>query len=242
MGPGQIDKYRFARPPPQHGYCSLVAVPTLIFGGSFDPPHRRHAEVAHAAAEVLGCRRLLVVPAARSPLRDGAPRFDDSTRMALARAAFVGHGAMDPLLDVRVLDLELLRGGTSFTVDTLGALASEFGLERDSTFLLVGSDQALQFCRWREWDSILCQWARLAVVARPPQNPRTLERDLSAAIPGAPAGSVVVVPLDAVDLSSSQVRDALDRGESITGLVTPEVAAIVASARNGPASGSNFGA
>ncbi|MDA0803076.1 MAG: nicotinate-nicotinamide nucleotide adenylyltransferase [Planctomycetota bacterium] len=202
-------------------------IPTLIFGGSFDPPHRRHFEVAFEAARELGCHRLLVVPAARSPLREGSPRFDDATRLAMARAAFEVHPVRDLGLEVRVLDLELRRGGTSFTVDTLRTLTAEFGLSRGTTFLLVGSDQALQFPKWREWGSILRELARLAVVARPPHDVGALERILAEAIPGAPGASIVVLPLEPVDLSSGEIRSRLDRGESIADLVTPEVAAII---------------
>ncbi len=227
MGPGQIDEYRFARPAPQHGYCSPVAVPTLIFGGSFDPPHRRHVEVALEAAKALRCSRLVVVPSARSPLKEGAPRFPDPTRLAMASAAFDVPAMRDAGVTVLVEDVELRRGGTSFTVDTLRTLTGTLQLAQGSTWLLVGSDQALQFAQWRDWGAILADLAQLAVVARPPHRVETLGGELARSVPGAPAGSITVLPIEPVDLSSTVVRAALESGQIPLDLLPPGVAALL---------------
>ncbi|MBU3729096.1 MAG: hypothetical protein FGM37_07605, partial [Phycisphaerales bacterium] len=125
----------------------------LLFGGTFDPPHQRHVSMASAAATLLDCDRIVVMPAGRSPLRRGVETAPPELRLAMARAAF----ADEPRAVVS--DLEVRRGGTSYTVDTLLALGAGSARARTDTVLLIGSDQALQFGQWRDATRILDELA-----------------------------------------------------------------------------------
>ena len=97
----------------------MSAPVTLVYGGSFDPPHAVHARIASEAADVVGASRILVVPAGVNPQRTGRPPAPAEHRLAMVRLAF----ADDPR--VIVDDRELRRAGPSYTVDTLEALAAE---------------------------------------------------------------------------------------------------------------------
>lgn len=62
--------------------------PVVLFGGSFDPPHRRHVEVARGVDALLEARQLLVIPARRNPQRTGGPVLDGPHRLAMCELAF----------------------------------------------------------------------------------------------------------------------------------------------------------
>lgn len=133
----------------------------LLFGGSFDPPHRWHVSIAAAARELLfgplGC--VLMVPAARNPLKDKGPNASDADRVAMLRLA------TREVERVTVWTDELDRAGRSFTIDTVKRLRSVLG--EMPIRLLIGADQAADFHRWREYRQLL-ELAEPAVVLRPP--------------------------------------------------------------------------
>lgn len=181
-----------------------------VFGGTFDPPHLGHATAAGEVADALALDLVLWVPAATPPHKAGdiAP---GTLRRLLVEAA-VAH---DPRFEL--CDLELERGGVSYTVDTLRRLRADNPRWRMS--LLVGSDLVGGFRRWKEPEAIL-GLAELVAIARPGADP-------GSHVPrGAAARSrtVVVTP---IDVSSSQVRERLRTGLSVRNMVSPPVMAII---------------
>ncbi len=104
---------------------------------------------------------------------------------------------------------EIHREGTSFTVDTVRALRVEF--PNDELFLLVGADAAAEFVNWKESGEI-ADIAHLVVLTRPGSQSNELAR----------AAKVLQVP--AVEISSTAVRAAVERGEPIDGMVPSRVA------------------
>lgn len=219
-----------------HAVCALIgefarepaetrgARRVLLFGGTFDPPHRRHVSMASAAATLLECDRIVVMPAGRSPLRRGVETASPELRLAMARAAF----ATDPRAVVS--DLEVRRGGTSYTVDTLLALGAGSDRARTDTVLLIGSDQALQFGQWRDAARILEELAEVAVVLRPPDDRESFAHRCGERGDRSTAWLKRLLPLPPVDLSATAIRSALVRGDephTIAGL-DPAVAGIIA--------------
>jgi len=193
----------------------------LIFGGTFDPPHRRHAQMVEAAAKFLNCARVLIVPTGESPLRDGHIAAPKDDRLAMAQRAFAAlPGAV---IDRREID----RGGPSFTVDTLREIASELSTTRENLVLLIGGDQALQFDRWKSWREIDCTLATIAVVPRPPLAADQLaaQLDVKFAALGAdgPRWRMSVLPFAPIDLSATEVRGRLRANKPIADLVDPAV-------------------
>lgn len=193
----------------------------LVFGGTFDPPHRRHSEIVARAAELLHCERVLVVVAGDAPLRTGRSAAPSEARIAMARLAFAGVRGVE--FDTR----EIERTGPSFTVDTLREVARERGLTRDDLVLLIGADQALQFDSWREWRTIAESLATVAVVPRPPMDAGALTAALNAKFArldcNAARWNHAVLPLNAIDLSATEVRERIRQGEPIDDLVSPQV-------------------
>ena len=196
---------------------------TLIFGGTFDPPHRRHAQMVAEAANFLGCNRVIILPAGQSPLRQGNAAASAQQRLAMATLAFSKVPGV--VIDSR----EMNRSGESFTVDTLREIAREAGASRNDLVLLIGADQALQFDRWKEWREIDHKLATIAVVPRPPLAARDLSAQLDEKFSrlgeDGEHWEKSVLPFEAVDLSATEIRSRLRSGQNIGDLVSPEVEA-----------------
>jgi len=137
----------------------------IVFGGSFDPPHRAHVRLPRRAAEAIGAERVLYVPARINPLKQGTTPASPAHRLAMLRLAI----ADDPRSEIRTLELD--REGPSYTADTLRALADEAATAKPAArlVLLVGSDTALGFPKWRAHDEV-ARHADVAVMLRPPHD------------------------------------------------------------------------
>ena len=183
-----------------------------VFGGSFDPPHLGHLLVAVDAAERLGLERVLFVPTAAQPLKQGRRAAPAELRVAMVEA-LVGD---DPRFAVERAEVD--RGGLSYTVDTLTTLAERWrGRE---LVLLAGADVLATFVRWREPHRIR-QMATLVVLTR---------GDAAEVGPDFPGGPPTLLPTRRVDVSSTEVRARLAAGRSIRGFVPEGVAEIIRSA------------
>jgi len=137
----------------------------VVFGGTFDPPHRAHVDLSMKALRALNADALLIVPAARSPHKETGPTVPDEDRVAMLELAFRGK----PGVAICTLELEranLRDSDPSFTIETLETLHDQLGPDVQMR-LLIGADQAAAFHRWREVDKILAI-APPAVLLRPP--------------------------------------------------------------------------
>jgi nicotinate-nucleotide adenylyltransferase len=133
----------------------------VLFGGTFDPPHLAHAQLAHeardrAAADHPGSAWLLAVPAARSPHKSAGPIASDAHRAAMLRLAFadVPRAAVwTDELDRAAAARAAAKPDASFAIDTLRrarAWLDAHGGSAVTLRLLIGADQALALHRWRE--------------------------------------------------------------------------------------------
>ena len=123
-----------------------------LYGGSFNPIHYGHVNVARRAIEELALDRLIVLPAAVSPFKTGAaavtyePPWD---RLALVRAAFAGWEKV--VVDER----EIRRGGVSYAIDTVRELVAEYAAQGPNEFFFViGEDSVAGLPRWKAIDEL----------------------------------------------------------------------------------------
>jgi nicotinate-nucleotide adenylyltransferase len=192
--------------------------PLLLYGGSFDPPHARHATMLADAMRALRSPCAVVMPAAINPLKSSTPPAPADARHAMCVAAFDENAADFPS-EVRVSTFELAREGPSYTIDTLHAIFDRYPHLRGATRLLIGSDAIRSIERWRAWREILSA-APPAIVIRPPDDHASIRaflREFGAKNGFADAESWLL-PLDPVELSSTDVRAAIARGERPAGL------------------------
>ena len=185
---------------------------TGLFGGAFDPPHDGHLALVRRALEHFSLERLVVIPTGVAPHK--AVQTPADVRLRLAEATFAG------LANVEVSDWEIERGVPSYTVETTRWARKRWG----ELIFLVGADQFAKLESWREPDEVL-SLARLGVATRPGFAREELER-LRATLRD-PA-RVELFEIEAVPVSSTEVRARVARGEPIDGLVPPAVAALIA--------------
>ncbi len=140
----------------------------LVFGGAFDPPHRAHVELPPKARDAIGADWALYVPTARTPLKEREAGASAEDRMEMVRLALEGTARAS------VSDVEIRRGGTSYTVDTLRELRAALPRMKRMR-LLIGADQAAQFHRWREPGEIV-RLAEPLVLLRAPEETRSALR------------------------------------------------------------------
>jgi nicotinate-nucleotide adenylyltransferase len=201
-----------------------AARPVVVFGGTFDPPHRRHVEVLRGVDALLKARQSIVVPAWRNPQREDAGA-SPADRLAMATLAFA------PIADAVVVPWETERGAPCYSIDTV-----EDVLRRQRTGevmqgplrLVVGSDQALNFHTWRDWER-LAELATPAVVLRPPHARETWPDAVRAAVPAPWADRWIAwtLPIDPVDVSGTEIRRRLAAGEPVDDLLPADVESYV---------------
>ena len=181
-----------------------------VLGGSFNPPHVGHLILASDAFEALGLDKLLIVPAAANPLKGEAKGgVAASDRLRMVRESFSG----DPRFEVSAMEID--RGGLSYTVDTLEAVAREYpGAE---LVLLVGMDAFRSLDSWKD-PARIRELASLAVLARGDDAT------------GLPSG-VQAVTTRRIDVSSTEIRARLAAGRSIKGFVAESVERFISAAK-----------
>ena len=189
-----------------------------IYGGTFSPPHYGHLQAAKAFREQMWLDFLYVIPTAVPPHKEMEVPVSAQDRLEMCRLAFSG------MEGVYVSDMEIQRGGRSYTVDTLRELSGE---DR-RLFFLCGTDMVLTLDSWRSPEEIfrLCY----PVYVRR-DDARSLDAALIAKIAqyhrdyGKVVCKIVTEPLV---LSSQEVRAALREGRDISQMVPPAVKKYIA--------------
>lgn len=180
-----------------------------LYGGTFDPPHIAHLAVAERAWQTLQLDRLILMPCFQSPLK-GEATASSEQRLEMLRLAVADRPEFE------ISDVELRRGGRSYTAETIEALVSES--EPADWWLILGTDALADFERWYQPDRILRQ-CRLAVAERPGDGLDEVLPRLGAACREA----IDPVPIPPLAVASSALRDDVAAGRSIRYLVTDSV-------------------
>jgi len=191
-----------------------------ILGGSFNPPHLAHLVCASEAAAQLDLDRVLLTPVAAPPHKDADRDPGAQERLELCRLAIAGDDRLG------VCDIEVRRGGPSYTVDTLRELHAR-DPEDDLTFI-VGGDIALGLPSWHEPEAVL-GLARLAVAERSGAGRKDVAARLVERF--ADASPPVFFDMPRLDISSSQIRRRIAEGRPIRYLVPDPVAEHIARGR-----------
>jgi len=175
-----------------------------ICGGTFDPFHRGHLDPVLVAQESLQWDRVLYIPAWRQPFKTHLDAAPGAHRFAMTALAIRDHD----LLYVSPIELE--RGGTSYSVDTLEELHRQYpGASFD---WIIGDDNLADLDRWKDTERLF-KLARFVVLTR---QQRTDNRQ--------PATANVVFAHNAtVPISSTEIRRRVRAGESIDAFVDPLV-------------------
>jgi nicotinate-nucleotide adenylyltransferase len=186
-----------------------------IFGGTFDPPHVGHLLAAGDALELLQLDRVIFVPNSLQPLKD-RPLAPAQDRAAMVRAMLAGDNRF--LVD----NIEIDRGGDSFTVDTLEQLRSKH--RGANLFLLAGVDSLRSFSRWKNPSRIL-ELATTVALTRADVSVN-IEAQNSGGGADLPVGTITI-GTRTIDISSSEIRNRIKNGKPVRGMVTEAVERII---------------
>jgi len=173
-----------------------------IYGGSFDPIHHGHLILAREAREALDLEKVILVPAAVSPLKRRAAAASGDMRLKMLRAAIEGEEGF------AIDDCELRRPPPSWTIDTVLEIGKR---ETDSEiYLLIGEDTVATLDRWRRFDD-LKKMVRFVVLDRTGSQ---TQRDYQ-------------IVRRKIDISATDIRKRVAHEQSIRYLVPPAVEEII---------------
>ena len=173
-----------------------------IYGGTFDPVHHAHLVLAREAIETLGLEKIILVPAAVSPLKKAIPVGSGELRLAMLRAAIKGEPAFE------VDECELRRPPPSFTIDTVEEIRRREG---DATlYCLIGEDNVEQLPQWHRFTE-LEKVVRFVVLDRSGKQPTHSYQLIHRRI----------------DISATEIRRRVAQSESIRYLVPESVEEII---------------
>ncbi len=167
-----------------------------IYGGTFNPPHMGHIRAAEFAIRALKLDRLMLIPACISPhkpLPENSPAPEQ--RLEMLRIATLGT-------QIEISDIELQRGGTSYTYETVALLKEQY--PNDELIFLMGTDMFLSFERWRHPERII-ESASLGVFYRGEKGETEAIAQQKASLE-AKGARVYLVENPVLEISSTELR------------------------------------
>lgn len=189
-----------------------------LLGGSFDPVHNGHVALGAHFCALLRPDQLRVIPAG-APWQKNGVQASPGQRADMAQLAFAGLG-LPIVLDRQ----EIARGAPTYSIDTLRQVRAELGPDTALVFLM-GADQLQRLASWRDWRALF-DYAHFCVAARPgftlcgPDLPADVAEEFTRRlgpleqIRNTPHGLTYLAQDLAVDISATQIRAALQRGEA----------------------------
>lgn len=183
-----------------------------IFGGSFNPVHKGHTELARAAFRILKLDEMLIIPTAQSPHKQTAEvSFED--RAEMCRLAFENDKGF------LISDIEKQLGGTSYTINTVRAL-KEIYPKRTEFYLIIGGDMLFYFEKWYRHEALLKECHVVAAARENDSYVDMLEYANE-------LGRVKVLNLPVTEVSSTELREKLANGEECAYLIDDKVKAYI---------------
>jgi nicotinate-nucleotide adenylyltransferase len=190
----------------------LISVKRIgILGGSFNPIHHAHLFTAEVVAAGFHLDRVLLIPAAQSPLKQQST-VPAAHRVEMVRLAAAGN----PLLEVSTIEID--RPPPSYMVDTLALLRSQYAAAE--LYLILGMDALVDLLEWRA-PAHLLDLAQIVAVSRPGFDlvvPSALNEAL-----GHRADRILLQPMPKLEISSTDIRRRLAQGEPVRYLLPDSV-------------------
>jgi nicotinate-nucleotide adenylyltransferase len=200
-----------------------------IYGGTFNPIHNGHIEIARLVARNFKLDQILIVPAARPPHKSHETISEAYHRYAMAVLATID----DPRLLVSTI--EMLAPDKPYTFQTIERLQEQYG-EQAEFFFIMGADSFNELGTWREPERLLASTNVIVAarpgdeieLSRPPdyEKPRIVDLRGTGDMTedGANGTKIFLTDYIEVDISSTEIRRMVGEGRSIKGLVPPAVA------------------
>ena len=184
-----------------------------VYSGSFNPLHIGHLAIIKYMIEVAGFDMVYLIVSPKNPLKDSISSDSGLTRYNAAAEAANRHFGKFISDVVKVDDIELTMPAPHYTIRTLDAL-HEREPENGFTFVM-GADNLADIRRWKDYSRILSEFG-VAVYPRDGFNLETIRQDL---LNENPAYNIQIINAPMVNISSTEIREAISRGEDVSHLL-----------------------
>ena len=187
-----------------------------IMGGTFNPIHEGHLMIARAAKKAAGLDRVIFLPSGQPPHKQSTSLAPAVSRLNMTILAVNGQEGFE------VSDMEVLREGTTYTVDTMRELTST--RPDVEWYYIIGGDTLFQLPTWRTPEKIAgLLKGGMIVVPRPGADYEALHGQAEK-LKGSIGLKTLIADEGGPDISSTEIRERLMKGESVTGLIPQAVA------------------
>lgn len=187
-----------------------------IFGGTFNPIHKGHTEAAYAFLDFAKLDKLLVIPTKVPPHKQITADDIPEIRLEMAKRAFSERPELSARIEVS--DIEIKSEGKSYTYYTLQKLKA---MGYDELFLYCGTDMLLSFDSWFRFEDILTD-CTLAYASRISEGTSAVSEKL-AMLRGRYGARILEIPLTPIEISSSELREAIKAGKDASAYLSPAV-------------------
>ena len=174
-----------------------------LFGGTFDPPHIGHLLIAQTICEAESFDKILFIPVNIPPHKSVNTVLEDRLNML--------EIAIDDNPNFEISDIEIKRGGVSYTVDTIRTIKKQYNISSNKISYLIGSDSLLNFHKWKDPKKIL-EECQIIVAIRPGFRPSD--------IPAWILHKIQFANIPRFEISSTNIRSRWVEGKTIRYLVT----------------------
>jgi len=175
-----------------------------VFGGTFDPIHYGHLITAQSVWEIRKLDKIIFIPAYISPHKSDVKTSSPTERLNMIKMAIEVVDFFD------YSDIEIKKGGISYTVDTLTELKKKY----DSIEFIIGYDNIFEFHTWKDPDEIM-NLAKIIVLKRKSSHPPQFKDKYY--------NQAVFVQTRGIEISATDIRERVKKGLPINFLVPPKV-------------------
>jgi nicotinate-nucleotide adenylyltransferase len=186
-----------------------------IIGGTFDPIHLAHLYIAEQAKKTLELDKIIFMPAGSQPLKINKKVTEASLRFSMVKQAIEGREGFE------VSDYEIKKEGMSYTYETLEHFSK---VDRDIYFI-TGADCLMNLGKWKGVERIF-QLCKLVVFTRPGYNYESLLKHKDY-FEEKYRAEIIILNLKELDISSTDIREAISSGEDINKLLPKKVIEVI---------------
>lgn len=180
-----------------------------VFGGSFNPPHLGHLNIAVSAANALALDKVLIIPSNIPPHKQPSSFCSGKDRLKMCELGLVPDSRFE------VSPIEIERGDKSYTIDTITTLEKLY--PNANIYLIIGSDMLEGFTLWYQWEEIL---KHVYICPAVREKGKTLN---FSAFSEEQKSRIITIESEPFPVSSTEIRNRLGAGSRADNLLAPAV-------------------
>lgn len=182
-----------------------------IFGGSFNPIHNGHIEVAKSAMEECNLKKVVFLPNATPPHKDNSILISAEHRYNMVAQTVRKYNGFD------VSDYEMKKQGPSYTIDTMRRLKLMYNAD---LYFIIGADSLYTLHTWKSYNELIKE-CRFIVADRTCSQGNDIKK--AADKIKSAGGNVEVLKMKRFDVTSTQIRAMLQMGKDVSGILPTQV-------------------